>query len=490
MINGAPLLHQDAANQLLDAIRTEPLSEPVLVYFDPDVDGLFAGKFWVDWCRKNSIPYETYVNPNRSHGFLLPPERVEGRTILSGDFTVPAVKFRYLVENHSVRWVHTDHHSYDEGSLSIPNGVYINPQALCEPQHATQAFQSGAGVVLDVLSHYDSSFGSPEYVAQVGITLLTDVRPLENPEARSILETLYGIPYDGYFRYLLDGVYKVSRDYGYGVPEANRTFVDFKLSPLMNSLFRFNHGDTAIRFVCGEPQPEDRVLLSTIPAKQRTLIKQSKYWGKSFDFGSAHIIKFDVESVPMEYRNVIGNYLGMIASRYSDDKSTLALLTSNGRVFPASFRGKYEGIDYRSAFEQNMGIPCLGHAGAFGVRFDTVKGLDNSVFVKYAETVNALEADRSGTASPSRPIVRTMLDDIDLIALARENDYHDNRNRTYLQYVGPWSISTQKPTVVRYSCAGHEVLSFSPDLTPSNAVILPRYDRNSVTLILSHLIES
>ena len=192
----------------------------------------------------------------------------------------------------------------------------------------------------------------------------------------------------------------------------------------------------------------------------------------------------------MEYRNVIGNYLGMIASRYSDDKSTLALLTSNGRVLPASFRGKYEGIDYRSALEQNMGIPCLGHPGAFGVRFDTVEGLGNEVFVKYAETVNALEADRSGTASPSRPIVRTMLDDIDLIALARENDYHDNRNRTYLQYVGPWSVSSQKPTVVRYSCAGHEVLSFSPDLTPSNAVILPRYDRNSVTLILSHLIES
>lgn len=489
MINGAPLLHQDKANELLDAIRTEPLSTPVLIYFDPDVDGLFAGKFWVDWCKKNSISYETYVNPNRTHGFLLPPERVAGRTILSGDFMVPVEQFRDLIENHSVRWLHTDHHSYDEGSLSLDNGVYINPQAICEPQRAEQSFQSGAGVVLDVLSHYDSSFGSPEYIAQVGITLLTDVRPLDNPEARAILETLYTIPYDGYFRYLLNNTYKVSRDYGYGVPEANRTFVDSKFSPLMNSLFRFNHGDTAIRFVCEDIRSNDRVLLSTVPAKQRTLIKQAQYWGKSYDFEDARLVKFDIADVPLDYQDVIGNYLGMLASRHSDDKSTLVMMTSNGRVLRASFRGKYEGIDYRSALEKSMGIPCLGHTTAFGVKFSSVEKLDSQVFVKYAETVNSLESVRSSSSS-SRKVIKTMLDDIDLIALARENDYHDRQNMTYLQYVGPWSISNQRPTVIRYSCAGHEVLSFSHDLTPSNAVIQPRYDRNSVTLILSHLLES
>ena len=43
--------------------------KPVLVYFDPDVDGLIAGYLAVRFFSKLGFPIRTHINSNREHGF-------------------------------------------------------------------------------------------------------------------------------------------------------------------------------------------------------------------------------------------------------------------------------------------------------------------------------------------------------------------------------------------------------------------------------------
>ena len=71
---------------------------PVLVYGDPDIDGLVSMREFLLFLEKEledeSIPY--YVNNNRSHGFFIPPEKLRGYYVFCVDFSIEQEKMDEL----------------------------------------------------------------------------------------------------------------------------------------------------------------------------------------------------------------------------------------------------------------------------------------------------------------------------------------------------------------------------------------------------------
>ena len=116
--------------KLLDLIKSFKGTD-VLVYFDPDVDGMLSGVFVCRLLASFGISYEYYVNSNRSHGWFLPVEKVKGKNIIAVDFIITREKIVELVDN-GCNIISMDHHinetEFIEYSSGGKYGVVINNQ--------------------------------------------------------------------------------------------------------------------------------------------------------------------------------------------------------------------------------------------------------------------------------------------------------------------------------------------------------------------------
>ena len=73
---------QEDANAILDALLGD--ADPrVLVYVDPDIDGVVAGCLLMSFLDEHNVKYSTYINPNRAHGFFLTDDELE--SLFAGD---------------------------------------------------------------------------------------------------------------------------------------------------------------------------------------------------------------------------------------------------------------------------------------------------------------------------------------------------------------------------------------------------------------------
>ena len=104
--------------------------------------------------------------------------------------------------------------------------------------------------------------------ALVGLTLLSDVCDIENKNAKLYLDALYSHKYDGYIKYLIQGV-SDEDNYKFGVPRFDRNFVDFKFSPVVNSNLRFNKGEEVVRFFLRQGE-----LDKSCQQRQKTLVNE------------------------------------------------------------------------------------------------------------------------------------------------------------------------------------------------------------------------
>ena len=53
-------------------------NRPILVYGDPDSDGLISLKLMCDFCDMFGLKYKYFVNEHRHHGFTLSPSVLNG----------------------------------------------------------------------------------------------------------------------------------------------------------------------------------------------------------------------------------------------------------------------------------------------------------------------------------------------------------------------------------------------------------------------------
>lgn len=411
-------------------------TRPILLYGDPDVDGLISLLFMCQFCDMMGLKYSYYVNPKRAHGFFLNPQAIKGYLVIAADFTIEEFEIKDIVDNNIVL-LSTDHHDFNYDYLvhyvnesTGAEGVAINNQYPFEPDE--DRYLSGAGVFYELVCSVYPEFKSDIREALVGITLLSDIRPIENEKARDYLKKTYGVDTrNNYLGYLLEmATSKV--DYGFGVPRIDRNFIDYSLSPLINSLLRFDKETTATQFILGGGIEESDKAMRKI---QTALVAEMKSKANVLDFDNVTFIGVGAEDYTENFSGVdINNFIGLLCNSVKGNgKSVLGFVYNKGGVVTrASFRGRYDDVPYREGLA-TLGLQAEGHSGAFGVLNFVPK---RETWGQIDEVVGALDKNYNPTISIYETGNLSFLLMQKGMDLATTNCYVRDMYRSFIRYVG------------------------------------------------------
>lgn len=404
---------------------------PILLYGDPDPDGLFVLLLMCQFCNMLGLNYTYYVNTERYHGLQLKPSQLKGYLVIAGDFAITKKEMQELVDNDVVM-LSTDHHETEREFIEVKSdtaeGIVINNQYPFEPEE--DRYLSGTGVFYELACSLYPEFKNKEREAMVGITLLTDVREIENKKARAYLRTTYGIDStQGYFKYLIDTV--LVRDYNFGVPKIDRNFVDYVLGPKINSLLRFDKKDDAVKLVLGQGLPAES---QHYREDQVALIDEMLSKAMVIQLPNIHCLAVQTKDFSTDVR--LTNFIGLLCSNYKDkhdNVSTIGFVVgAGGKILRTSFRGKYDDVMYSAGF-RNIGINAQGHHNAFGIPDFAPT---DETWVDLNDLIGDLEASHSMTInvieSPNLMVTMTSLG----LNMATENIYVRDMYRKYIKYTG------------------------------------------------------
>lgn len=414
----------------LKSVVEKFIKRPLLIYGDPDVDGLMAMLLACQMLDTWGYKYSYYVNSNRHHGFTIQPSALSGYFVIAVDFDIPKDIMQALVDS-DVAVLSLDHHAIQDEFIhcvshkSEAEGIIINNQYPFEPKE--DKYQSGAGVVYEAFSTCYPEFKSKDREAIVGITLLSDARPIENDKAKKYLKTTYSAdPQTGYMGYLINSV--LDSDFGFGVPRMDRNFIDYTFSPRVNALLRFGRETEAIDFILGKG------ISSSSPKKlQENLLQAMKSRSSVLELQNVKIMGVNALDFP-EFPNVdITSFIGLMCNNVKGTgKSVLGFVYENGKVTRASFRGRYDDVVYLNGF-RNLGIDANGHPTAFGIidfeptqqTWSDIDDLIGDIDSFHVQTCEILEVSNLGMFMTQRGM-----------SVATENCYVRDMYRTYIEYKG------------------------------------------------------
>ena len=427
----------------------------VLLYGDPDPDGLFSLKLLIDFAEMLDLDYTYYVNPKRQHGFFLDNvEKYKDYLIISADFTIEPDEIEDIV-NQGITILATDHHSYNHAFVDyVANnnrGIMINNQYPFEDKE--DKYLSGAGVFYELACEAYPEFKSKEREALVGITLITDARALENEKARKYLRTTYSADTSNasYLNYLVNGI--SDEDFGFGTKKLDRSFIEYTLSPTLNALLRADKLNEAIDFILGKGLANKNVR-----AKQRELINDMIASAKVTTILSTDFIALDIVNLKKHYPNVdFSNYVGVTCSKYmnlhNQNSSICFIIDEDDKgvrsIGRCSFRPRYQDLAYLSELRSIGIVDAKGHETAFGI-VNFQKYATPDWFNKIACAIYTLETDYVDK--------RTVLDVQNLniwhltkgVNVATENSYVRSFLSTYIKYRGNLDnvITTSGPKIL------------------------------------------
>jgi single-stranded-DNA-specific exonuclease len=473
----------------------------VLVYYDPDPDGIFSGHAVHEFLTRYNKPHEVYINQNRGHGILFDDKRYADYLVINVDSGVSWNRLKELVDN-GVNVISIDHHEVEgspdfscnnlsllttdevelvqSGLLYYHNdklgteGVVINNQYPFEPDE--YRFMSGCGVVLDVLHQLDPSFNDYEHIAWHGVTLLSDSREIENPIAFEILKQTYGIDISKTktIKHITDTV--GFNKFEIGEDMLDRAYIDFYLSPFINAMLRLNKGYEAIRWFSGETLQD-----TTVKDQQKAILEELK--SRTVIAELQNILLVNVEKYSTDYFEA-SNFIGLLANKLlTGGKTVVITCTHNGEFERGSVRGYYNSIDYRKIFEQ-AGLIALGHKGAFGLK--SYK-MDYNFWVELDKRIGEEESKSESTYT-----IHTMSDVSQnrklLKDLAYQNQFLRPIYKHYIKYTGLKCF----PTVItdsyqEYSINGMPLRCFDKDVNIRNGHILPTMSKGYVSLYLERI---
>lgn len=471
------------ASQIIQNFDKE---KKVLVYFDPDIDGLISGYFVCKFLKMIGFDFVWYINKNRGHGFQIPIESLSGMNIIAVDFLITSEELINIVDGGN-NIVSMDHHVNEgkyrawENTEQGSKGVIINNQYQFEEEDSR--YLSGAGVVFECLRLFLREFDTVENRALVGLTLLSDVRDIENRNARGYLTDLYTHKYKGYIGYLLDNTIG-DVDYGFGVPRLDRNYVDYTFSPLINACLRFNKEDMVVNFILGRGYLDRKYL-----QQQRELVPSLIERSYVEEFDSLRVVRLDYHVLTSEEVLVASNFIGLVASRYLDETHSCICYMTNedGSVKRASFRGHFNGGDYRSALNETNLLEGVGHDSAFGIlRLD----ISGSAFLRLSEVCEDVDNDFIKTNSVEKKILYvnnlSMFMGAEGYNVGMENIFCLSQNRTYIKYTGNNIVARRSGAKYKeYAIDGVSVLCFDNSLKPKEDLILPILERGVLNLYLN-----
>lgn len=480
-------------NESLDIIQQNK-NKPILVYFDPDVDGLFAGLFICKWLQDTGLKFSYYVNPKRKHGFTLPLASIQGYLIIAVDFAITREEMQTLVDN-DVDIVSIDHHDVESNLIEVRSetarGIVLNNQYPFEPEE--DKYLSGAGVVYEVLCRWFPQFECIENRALVGVTLLSDARVIEGDKARKYLKSAFNLNIeDGtYLEYLVKNT--IEYDFGFGCPRMDRNYIDFTFSPRLNSLFRFGKEAEVLNFILGIDSN-----LPNLRKQQSKVVEEMKKIMYKVDYSDLTVCcvveeEFIIPDVD------ITSFIGLLCSNVKGTgKSTLAFVLDKGVVTRASFRGQFDDIDYKGAL-RSIGIDAQGHDNAFGIQ--DFKYTDDT-WIKINTVISKIDKGHKSTIKIKEVSNLQFFLTQHGYKTAENNNYCRDLYKTYIKYTGKSVTvsrykkatlkedgSVDKKAYIEYIIDGNRVKSFDENLTPQNGFILLTLEKGYVQLYLRETIK-
>ena len=455
----------------------DTMGDEVIVHFDPDVDGVVAGLLVCRFCVKHGKKFRWYINPHRSHDWGLDTSDVAGKDIIAVDFLISFEKIQELcdagcniisMDHHENRKELIEYESYEGGG----SGIVINNQYPFEDEDSR--YLSGAGVVFETLISWDSSFDTDDNRALVGITLLSDIRDIENPLAERYLYLVYSAKYKGYLKYLIDHTMG-DRDYGFGLPKMDRSYIDYKFSPSINAALRFNNQEEVVDFMLGRCP-----LNLEYRDWQKKLVAKIRKEVNIVEFDHVRVCYFNESGFTDSEKDVLSSFVGLTASDYLDgEKSVICYLISKNTVKRASFRGRYNGVKYNEAISSIL--ECKGHGSAFGII-----GLKprKDLFDRVSDICGNLEATCGYEQKLQRVMNLSFFVNGKAFEIAENNMYKLSQNQTKLYYVGHGvNIKRRGANYTEYEVDGIPVMHFGPpieDIHNNMPLITPTLERGIV----------
>lgn len=451
----------------------------VLVYFDPDVDGLFAGKMLVDLLADKGIKPKTYINPNRSHGFnldLVP--KLRGWTVLNGDFTISESEIKQMVQG-GVNVVSLDHHDNGDHLIHYKHkgheGVVINNMFDGEPE--SDHFLSGAGVVYKLLEYFNpEKYNTVEYRAMVGITLLSDVRDIEAPNAIHFMEPMFGYNSSGYLREMSLAAER-NRINLFRYPAFTREFVNFTFNPQLNAMLRLGYEKDVVRYILNQPGWEG-INAPAAQTKQRKLVTSMSRKAVVRDLPGCVAVILKVEDLDEEEQRLYTHFIGLLCSRFSDtyNKPAVGFCIEGKKVVRGSFRGQVSGYDYRGLISKRCpeGVEVRGHGIAFGIVGLTVDKLN-----AFCTVVNSV--CKKQPEDPARyPLVlecsslQDVMEDESLARVGVHNAYRLFAKKIGLRLISPRTRTiTEGSKYGEYSFDGKFNVKTFCGATPEDGIFIP-----------------
>lgn len=455
----------------------------VIVYFDPDVDGMVAGYFVCKYLHMHGKRFQWFVNKDRLHDWSLDLSKCAGRDIIAVDFRIPSCIIKDTVQA-GCNIVSMDHHVSGDSFISVKSangkrGIVINNQYSFEEEDGR--YLSGAGVVFETLRLLDESFDTTENRALVGLTLLSDVCEIENPLAAGYLYDLYNHKKEGYIGYLIDHTMG-GKDYGFGSPRMDRSYVDFKFSPAINSNLRFGNENDVVRFFLGSGK-----LDLECHSRQKELVKAIQKSVTVKEFSNLRVVFYkDWEVKSNESVDSLSGFVGLVASRYLDGKkSVIAYVVSikedgTKYVKRASFRGNLSTADYLTGIRKF--VTAEGHPTAFGIK-EMVPSRE--LFSSINDVCAGLDATSAHSCSVRPVINMSVYSGSRGRETAEKNMYCLSRNRSYVRYIGKGiSVKRSGENYTEYSVDGVSVMCFDNAVNFSNGLIFPILERGYVKYYL------
>lgn len=452
-------------------------------YSDPDIDGSISSEVFNKLLRAFGMPFITYVNENRTHGMKLTDEQIvkiaqHNMTMVMVDASMSIDEMKMLL-SRGIEVIVIDHHNIDSEELVFltdPNtgkqGVMINNQYPFEPEE--YRFLSGAGVVYYVVQLLAPNLFGLDEKALVGLSLLSDIRPIENPIAQDFLHTTYTHK-SPMMDYLLN-LTKPEKDYGFGLQTFDRNYIDFTFSPKINALFRLNKGYDAISVFEGtyKTTGELAVYRNIQNAIRDTIIENME--GQEF---SNLAFKYVDINLPLPYNFTITNFVGLACSRLKNDGKTYVLMVrENGIIKRGSLRGKCDDVNYLALFRKH-GFDAEGHHNAFGVKWVDFDKVDLEALNRDIAELEAGYEERKYAGRIMEVANLAFFNQSKNSQVAEYNNYVRDPSRIFLKYTGNNVERFEKGKAIEFMVDGLKVLSFEPDLKLEDALILPVKERGS-----------
>lgn len=456
-------------------------NNPFLIYYDPDIDGAVSGDFFRRVLTAFSKPFVYYINENRQHGFKMTQDQIaklKGYTIILVDAAMTKQEIIMLTQN-GIDIINIDHHHmnevdfvYHKDPTTGCEGVIINNQYPFEPEE--YRFLSGAGVVYYVINMLFPDFCGQDEKALVGLSLLSDIRPIENPIAQDFLHVTYTHK-SPLIEYLIQ-LTKPKTDFGFGIQTFDRNFIDFTFSPKINALFRLNKGHDAVEVFSGAYHNTGQLdvyrnIQNSISEAIIQNLQGEEYSNLTFKYVDSNL------SLPYAYD--VTNFIGLACSRVKNDgKTSVLFVRENGVIKRGSLRGLCDDVDYLSILRKH-GFDAEGHKNAFGVKSVDFSKVD---LVALNEEIRQAEHGYEERKYRNRILPVNNLSfflQSKEVKIADYNNYVRDPSRLFIKYTGSNIERHKRGKVIDFTLDGVQVLCFDEDLTVENSLILPVKERGN-----------